>query len=61
MTEQEIIILNKLAEAWNEFLKLDKFHPSDNSEFSEAIHKAQLIVMARKAVRDCPEYFKPLE
>ena len=57
MEEQEIKVLNNLADAWNEFLKLKIQHPDDEPEFKYHIHAIQNIVMARKAAREHPEYF----
>lgn len=60
MTESEIIILDKLSEAWNEFLKLEIYHPDDTDELRFHIHAIQTLIMARKAVRDCPNIFNKI-
>ncbi len=57
LTEQEIKILDMLANAWNYYNKLEEYHPSDKQEFTEGIHRAQDIVMTRLAVRVHPELF----
>ena len=31
--------MDNLIEAWNEFIKLDKQHPSDIDDFCNGIHK----------------------
>lgn len=53
--ETQIVFL--LAKSFNLFVKLDKQHPSEVSEFGEAIHKAQLIIGMRVARRVCPKVF----
>jgi hypothetical protein len=47
LTKQELQCLNNLVDAWNVFMLLPELHPSDMSEFSQAIHVAQNIIMAR--------------
>ena len=49
--------LEKLAEAWNEFLKLDEYQPDHIPDFRYAIHLAQGILMARIAIREYPDKF----
>jgi hypothetical protein len=53
--DMETIVLNLLAEAWNNFLTLPVLHPDDQHEFREAIHQAQNIVLARAHLRDMEE------
>lgn len=50
-TEQEAAAIHKLAEAWAAFICLPTEHPSDTPEFREAIHRAQLLIMARPGRR----------
>lgn len=46
-TEQEKMVLDALAKAWNEFLQLDVVHPDHQTDYRRAIHEAQRIVMPR--------------
>ena len=57
ITKKEKIILNKLAEAWNEFLKLDIQNSDDITEFRYVIHFAQNIIMKRETVRNNKKIF----
>lgn len=51
LTLNELTILTKLAEAWNTYTELEILHSSDATEFQQAIHQAQNIVMARPIMR----------
>ena len=55
LSEQELAVLNSLASAFNEFVKLDGHHPSDKEEFKRAIHVAQGIIACRVAKRVDPD------
>lgn len=57
LTGQEIKILNILADVWAEYNKLEEYHSSAKSEFTDAIHRAEDLVMYRLAVRCHPELF----
>jgi hypothetical protein len=50
MTKEEELVLDRLTEAWNAFLKLGQVGQceDDLSDFRKAIHDAQRIVMSRK-------------
>ena len=61
MSEGETKVLELLAAAWNEFVKLDYRHPSHQMEFATAIHDAQKIIMWRKAQDNYPEIFPKYE
>lgn len=50
-TDLEKDAINKLVDAWSAFLRLPTEHPSDTEEFRNAIHRAQLLVMARPGRR----------
>jgi len=52
ITEEEDVVVNLLAEAWEKFLGLEVLHNSDLREFEQAIHVAQNIIMARSVLRD---------
>lgn len=51
MFEDEIQVLNNLAEAWNGFLKLKLMHNDDIDEFRRLIHACQEKVLARAGLR----------
>jgi hypothetical protein len=51
LTEEERLILDKLAEAWNLFVKIPVQHPMHQQEFAHAIHAAQRIIMSRPTAR----------
>jgi SMC interacting uncharacterized protein involved in chromosome segregation len=55
LNEQEGTVMDSLVEAWNNFLKLEKQHPSDTEEFCRGIHQCQHILMCRILRRDYPE------
>lgn len=52
LTEEERLVLDKLAEAWNLYVKLPVQHPMHQQEFAHAIHAAQRLVMARPVSRE---------
>ncbi len=52
LTEQERLVVTKLAEVWNEYVKLPREHPDDDDEFRESMHRAQLLVLARPGRRE---------
>lgn len=52
LTEQERLVVTKLAEAWNEYLKLPQEHIDDDAEFRDSIHRAQIQVLARPGRRE---------
>lgn len=47
LSQSERDVLYHLSTAWNKFCSLPKEHPHDNEEFRGAIHKAQLLILAR--------------
>jgi len=51
LTADERIVLEILAQAWNQFVELPVIHPQDQVEFMQAIHRAQNIVMSRVVMR----------
>lgn len=51
LTEEEKQAFSCLAEAWNAFVDLPALHSDDRTEFRQAIHQAQRIVLARPALR----------
>lgn len=54
-TDAEKRVVDHLAEAWNEFLRLPLQHPSEREEFIRGIHVCQHIVACRVAQRADPE------
>jgi len=61
LTEEETRILHLLANAWNEYVRLDKKHPDDNDDFKRAIHQAQQLIALRVARRVDPLIWKQPE
>ena len=55
LTPDEHRVLELLAAAWNEFIKLPEEHPSDISEFIFGIHMAQNLILKRPALRSMEE------
>lgn len=51
LTHQEMQVVEKLAEAWNLFMKLPVEHAMDQDEFCRAIHVAQDKVLSRSGRR----------
>jgi hypothetical protein len=58
LSKQEIIVLNHLANAWNEFCKLEERLDHDTDEFMKAIHIAQDKIALRVARRVNPEIWR---
>ena len=46
--------MDSLVNAWSEYIKLDKQHPSDIAEFGDGIHKCQNVLAMRVLRRDYP-------
>jgi hypothetical protein len=61
MTDSEQKVLQCLADAWNEFIKLPVMHPDDNIEFRSSIHNLQRIVGIRKLRRESDDWYNELE
>lgn len=53
--EDENLVLNYLAAAWNAFARLPEGHPDNNLEFRQSIHRCQYIIGTRVAARVNPE------
>jgi hypothetical protein len=56
-TPQEDEIMNHLADAWNDFIKLEITHPDEKRDFANAIHTLQQIMVMRIVRRDYPMTF----
>lgn len=54
---QEHAVVELLAQAYNAFCALPRYHPSEVPEFTQAIHVCQMLVMSREAVRNYPDTF----
>ena len=57
MTEEELDILQTLAEAHNMFAELDHYNHNDMREWVGHVHALQNMVMAREAVRNNTDFF----
>ena len=55
LTTEEGKVMDALVLAWNDFIKLEKQHPSDTQEFNVGIHQCQHILMNRVLRRDYPK------
>jgi hypothetical protein len=60
MNEVEKKVISLSADLWNEFLKLEQYHPDDVHDIRFHIHAIQSIVMKREAERNNPLEFKIL-
>ena len=52
LTDQEATVVQMLAAAWNEYLKLPIEHSMDRQEFCTAVHRCQDMVLARSGRRE---------
>lgn len=50
-TPKERLVLDALVEAWNHFTKLPEEYLADSSDFCDAIHTTQRIILARITLR----------
>lgn len=55
LTEQEIILLDKTADLYNDFTALEEQHPLDLSEFVAHLHVLQQLIMIRSTRRMHPD------
>lgn len=49
--------MDNLVDAWNGFIKLEKQHPSENTDFMNGIHKLESILGMRILRRERPDIF----
>ncbi len=61
MENQESVVMDKLSEVWNEFLKLEPYHLDEVSEFRISLHALQKSIMSRKVMRDQPNAFNKIK
>jgi len=57
LTTEEQIIMDYLVEAWNGFVKLEKQHPCENTDFMDGIHKLEAILGMRILRREHSDIF----
>ena len=57
LTEEEETILQLTVMIWNTFTEMEKTHPHDEIDLSNAIHDIQKIISIRLARRNIPETF----
>lgn len=57
LTEKENVIMDHIVKAWNEFVKLERYHPDELNDFGDAIHKLESILGLRILRRDYPKYW----
>lgn len=60
-TQEEDKIMNHLVQAHNAFLDIDEMHPSDITEWTNAIHQLQKIMGMRVLRRNYPGYFNKMK
>jgi hypothetical protein len=58
LNDDEIAVLNHLADAWNSFCKLSNVLEHDADEFMKAIHQARDKIAVRVARRVDPEIWR---
>lgn len=51
LTAQDRLVLEKLGEVWNEYLKLPNLHPEERAEFRSVLHLATAIIQARPEIK----------
>jgi len=55
--EKEIIVLDHLVDAFNEFIKLESQHPDEQRDFTDGIHKCQYLIGMRIARNYRPDIY----
>jgi len=55
MDDQEKVVLDLLAQVWNEYTELDEQTNNENNEFMQGIHMLQCIILARATLRTMVE------
>ena len=61
LTKEESDVMDLLVEAHNKFIKLEKTHGMETSEWVNNFHKLQDILIARVVRRDYPDYFSSIK
>lgn len=55
LTTDELLTLESLVDAWNQFAKLPDHRPDDLNDFRRAIHEAERIIAMRSVRRARPD------
>ena len=55
LTQDEQVVMDNIIETYNAFCKLDRQHPNEGIDFTDAVHKMQSILALRIARRTYPE------
>ena len=58
LTIAEKMVLDNLVQAWNDFVSLENRSDDDNTEFRDAIHRAQQLIALRVARRVDPDIWR---
>lgn len=58
MNEDEIKLINKVVELWNDFVKLPELYENDRQYVQYHIDAIQAIIMQRGVARNIPILFK---
>lgn len=51
MTDEEKVLVERLAVCFVEFMRLPEQHPNERAEFAQSIHRLQDLVAARSVYR----------
>jgi hypothetical protein len=57
LTEDELLIMNSLIKAWDDFVCLPHMNSEDRDSFRAAIHQCQLLIAQRIVRREHPVYW----
>lgn len=57
LTKEEYLIMDKLIEAHNEYMKLEEQHPMDKPEWVDGLHQLQKLLGMRILRREYPHTF----
>lgn len=55
LTDSEQKVMDALVLAFNEFAKIERQHPDEMRDFTDAIHRAQDLLAVRIARREFPD------
>ena len=58
MNDEEINLVNKTVELWNDFIKLPELYKNDRQYVQYHIDAIQAIIMQRQTARNMPILFK---
>jgi hypothetical protein len=61
LNKQEQEIMGLLTEAWKRFVSMSTLHTDEPNEFKNAIHQAQLVIMARPVQREFNQSMEKME